>query len=97
MLSVTKHCIALLGDCHSVMISVVVAWFTISAIGLTFAGCPDGWHLSDTVIDKCYLVVTNKTTWFNASDYCRKAAGKNAHLTSISSAFENNNINGQYY
>uniref|UniRef100_A0A914WNW2 C-type lectin domain-containing protein n=1 Tax=Plectus sambesii TaxID=2011161 RepID=A0A914WNW2_9BILA len=57
----------------------------------TPTGCPDGWHSSQVVSNKCYYVAAQKNIWFDAEAFCTKA-GPNAHLTSITSAYENANV-----
>uniref|UniRef100_A0A914VVL6 Uncharacterized protein n=1 Tax=Plectus sambesii TaxID=2011161 RepID=A0A914VVL6_9BILA len=67
-------------------------FFLIGAIFSFSAPCPDGWRQSDVIANKCYLIVTNKKNWFDADKYCQSATA-NGHLTSITSAFEQANIN----
>uniref|UniRef100_A0A914X5F8 Uncharacterized protein n=1 Tax=Plectus sambesii TaxID=2011161 RepID=A0A914X5F8_9BILA len=54
-------------------------------------GCPDGWRASQVNPNKCYYVSAQKKIWFDAEAFCTNAQ-PNAHLTSITSAFENNNV-----
>uniref|UniRef100_A0A914UKR1 Uncharacterized protein n=1 Tax=Plectus sambesii TaxID=2011161 RepID=A0A914UKR1_9BILA len=54
-------------------------------------GCPNGWRSSEVIPNKCYYVGAQKKIWFDAEAFCKNAQ-PNAHLTSITSAFENGNV-----
>uniref|UniRef100_A0A914WB12 Fibrinogen C-terminal domain-containing protein n=1 Tax=Plectus sambesii TaxID=2011161 RepID=A0A914WB12_9BILA len=54
--------------------------------------CPDGWIDTQLNNNKCYLVVTDRKTWFDAEAYCQ-AQTSDGHLTSITSAYEQAYIN----
>uniref|UniRef100_A0A914X5E8 Uncharacterized protein n=1 Tax=Plectus sambesii TaxID=2011161 RepID=A0A914X5E8_9BILA len=53
--------------------------------------CPNGWKPSEVVSNKCYYVGVKTDTWFGAEGFCTNA-GSNAYLTSITSAFENADV-----
>uniref|UniRef100_A0A914WYD5 Uncharacterized protein n=1 Tax=Plectus sambesii TaxID=2011161 RepID=A0A914WYD5_9BILA len=67
-----------------VAINILQVSFVFSAL------CPAGWQLSVVDTTKCYLLVTNKATWFDAEQYCRQTT---SHLTSVTTAFETSNLN----
>jgi hypothetical protein len=71
--------------------------FFVLVAALTFSishHCPDAnWHVSSVVRNKCYLIVTEEKIWFEAESYCKNAAS-DGHLVSISSHFEQSNIDG---
>uniref|UniRef100_A0A914XDL5 Uncharacterized protein n=1 Tax=Plectus sambesii TaxID=2011161 RepID=A0A914XDL5_9BILA len=50
-----------------------------------------GWRNSEVNPNKCYYVGVKKDTWFGAEGFCKNAAS-NGHLTTISSGFENGNV-----
>uniref|UniRef100_A0A914X7V2 Uncharacterized protein n=1 Tax=Plectus sambesii TaxID=2011161 RepID=A0A914X7V2_9BILA len=60
-------------------------------VTISSQGCPDGWRSSQVVSNKCYYVAAQKKIWFDAEGFCSNAQ-PNAHLTSITSAFENGNV-----
>uniref|UniRef100_A0A914WK77 C-type lectin domain-containing protein n=1 Tax=Plectus sambesii TaxID=2011161 RepID=A0A914WK77_9BILA len=70
-------------------LSIVVTLSLV--ITISIQDCPDGWHKSEVVPNKCYYVGIQKKTWFDAEASCQSAQ-PNAHLTSITSAFENSNV-----
>uniref|UniRef100_A0A914UQX3 Uncharacterized protein n=1 Tax=Plectus sambesii TaxID=2011161 RepID=A0A914UQX3_9BILA len=70
----------------------LVTFLFIGTVVTFSTSCPDGWRQSDIIANKCYLIVTNKKNWFDAENYCKSAA-TNGHLTSITSAFEQANVN----
>jgi hypothetical protein len=53
--------------------------------------CPNGYQPSTVVANKCIHIHTEKQNCINATNYCQLNGG---YLTSISSAFENNQIYG---
>uniref|UniRef100_A0A914XKS1 Uncharacterized protein n=1 Tax=Plectus sambesii TaxID=2011161 RepID=A0A914XKS1_9BILA len=71
--------------CLSIILSLSLV-ITISS-----QGCPEGWRISEVIPNKCYYVTDQKKIWFEAEVFCRNAQ-PNAHLTSITSAFENANV-----
>uniref|UniRef100_A0A914XDI9 Uncharacterized protein n=1 Tax=Plectus sambesii TaxID=2011161 RepID=A0A914XDI9_9BILA len=72
--------------CSSIILSLSL-FVTISS-----QGCPDGWRPSEVITNKCYYVGVKKDVWFEAEGFCKNAQ-PNAYLTSITSAFENGNVN----
>uniref|UniRef100_A0A914W7P0 Uncharacterized protein n=1 Tax=Plectus sambesii TaxID=2011161 RepID=A0A914W7P0_9BILA len=70
-------------------LSIVVSLCLVITISLQ--DCPDGWRKSEVIPNKCYYVGIQKKTWFDAEASCQSAQ-PNAHLTSITSAFENSNV-----
>uniref|UniRef100_A0A914WDE2 Uncharacterized protein n=1 Tax=Plectus sambesii TaxID=2011161 RepID=A0A914WDE2_9BILA len=61
------------------------------AVTISSQDCPAGWKPSEVVPTKCYFVGVQKNTWFGAEGFC-KGAASNGHLTTITSAFENGNV-----
>ena len=58
------------------------------------SACPSGWYQSFSDVNKCYTISTDKLSWADAENFCRNSEAPNAHLTSILSAFEANEISG---
>lgn len=57
--------------------------------------CANGWRNSTVFPNKCYMVVVHKKIWFDAEQYCGSLA-PDAHLTSITNAYENFGIGGMF-
>ncbi len=55
--------------------------------------CPNGYRPLAVVSNKCIYINTMKANCVDAKNYCQLNGG---YLTSISSAFENNEIYGKY-
>uniref|UniRef100_A0A914W451 Uncharacterized protein n=1 Tax=Plectus sambesii TaxID=2011161 RepID=A0A914W451_9BILA len=70
-------------------LSIVLILYLV--VTISSQGCPDGWRPSGVIPNKCYYVTDQKKIWFEAEDFCKNAQ-PNAHLTSITSAFENSNV-----
>uniref|UniRef100_A0A914XER1 Uncharacterized protein n=1 Tax=Plectus sambesii TaxID=2011161 RepID=A0A914XER1_9BILA len=66
--------------------------FSLSlVVTISSQGCPEGWRPSEVIPNKCYYVTDQKKIWFEAEFFCQTEQ-PNAHLTSITSVFENFNV-----
>uniref|UniRef100_A0A914VCU3 C-type lectin domain-containing protein n=1 Tax=Plectus sambesii TaxID=2011161 RepID=A0A914VCU3_9BILA len=70
-------------------LSIILSLFLV--VSTSSQECPDGWRSSEVVSNKCYYVSAQKKIWFDAEEFCTNAQ-PNAHLISITSAFENDNV-----
>uniref|UniRef100_A0A914XII6 C-type lectin domain-containing protein n=1 Tax=Plectus sambesii TaxID=2011161 RepID=A0A914XII6_9BILA len=68
-------------------LSIILSFSLVITISLQ--DCPAGWKPSEVVSNKCYYVGVTKDTWFGAEGFCKNA---NGYLTTITSAFENGNV-----